>query len=91
MSDYKDTLNLPKTAFSMKANLAQREPQFLQAWQDGDIYGRHVQVVFIARLRDERRFESVDALQQQIGADVHQARALFTDQGEQISHLRVKC
>jgi riboflavin kinase/FMN adenylyltransferase len=57
----------------------------------GDIYGRHVQVVFIARLRDERRFESVDALQQQIGADVRQARALFTDQGEQISHLRVKC
>ena len=32
MSDYKDTLNLPKTAFSMKANLSQREPGFLQAW-----------------------------------------------------------
>ena len=28
MTDYKDTLNLPKTGFSMKANLAQREPQF---------------------------------------------------------------
>jgi len=40
MSDYKDTLNLPKTAFSMKANLANREPQFLQAWQEGDIYAR---------------------------------------------------
>lgn len=58
---------------------------------DGDIYGRHVQVVFLARLRDERRFESMAALQQQIGIDVQQARTLFNDQGEQISHLRVKC
>jgi len=40
MSDYKETLNLPKTAFAMKANLAQREPQFLKAWQDNDVYGR---------------------------------------------------
>lgn len=27
MSDYKKTLNLPQTAFPMKANLAQREPE----------------------------------------------------------------
>jgi len=40
MADYKDTLNLPKTKFSMKANLANREPQFLKAWQDADIYSR---------------------------------------------------
>ena len=58
---------------------------------DGDVYGRHVQVVFLARLRDERRFESVAALQLQIGADVQQARTLFADQGEQIRHLQVKC
>jgi isoleucyl-tRNA synthetase len=38
MSDYKDTLNLPKTAFPMKASLAQREPQRLQQWQDMDLY-----------------------------------------------------
>ena len=30
MADYKHTLNLPKTDFPMKANLAQREPQRLQ-------------------------------------------------------------
>jgi len=46
MSDYKDTLNLPKTAFAMKANLAAREPGFLQQWQESDIYGR---------LRQQRR------------------------------------
>lgn len=35
---YKDTLNLPKTRFSMKANLAQREPQRLKDWQKMDLY-----------------------------------------------------
>ncbi|MEH6518567.1 MAG: isoleucine--tRNA ligase [Halioglobus sp.] len=40
MSDYKDTLNLPQTAFPMKANLAQREPQRLKQWQEMDLYGQ---------------------------------------------------
>lgn len=39
MTDYKATLNLPKTAFAMKANLAQREPQMLKQWQEQDLYG----------------------------------------------------
>jgi isoleucyl-tRNA synthetase len=40
MSDYKDTLNLPKTAFPMKASLAQREPQRLKQWQQMGLYQR---------------------------------------------------
>ncbi len=40
MSNYKDTLNLPQTAFPMKANLAQREPQRLAQWQQEDLYGQ---------------------------------------------------
>ncbi|MCX5701882.1 MAG: class I tRNA ligase family protein, partial [Candidatus Omnitrophica bacterium] len=36
--DYKSTLNLPKTEFSMKADLPKREPAFLKAWYDTDIY-----------------------------------------------------
>jgi isoleucyl-tRNA synthetase len=36
--DYKDTLNLPKTAFPMKANLAQREPAMLKHWEAIDLY-----------------------------------------------------
>ena len=37
---YRDTLNLPKTSFSMKANLVQREPAQRKAWAKMDIYGR---------------------------------------------------
>ena len=35
---YKDTLNLPKTSFPMKANLSQREPNRLKKWIDDDVY-----------------------------------------------------
>ena len=37
---YKDTLNLPNTAFSMKANLVQREPQQRKTWDTENIYRR---------------------------------------------------
>ncbi len=40
MSDYKDTLNLPNTAFPMKANLAQREPKRIAQWAEMDLYGQ---------------------------------------------------
>ncbi len=40
MTDYKSTLNLPQTAFPMKASLAQREPQMLARWQEMDLYGK---------------------------------------------------
>lgn len=36
--DYKDTLNLPKTIFPMKANLVQREPQILEKWEKEKLY-----------------------------------------------------
>ncbi len=36
--DYKDTLNLPRTSFPMKANLPQREPEMLGRWQDMGLY-----------------------------------------------------
>lgn len=38
MSDYKHTLNLPETEFPMRGNLAQREPQMLQQWQEKQLY-----------------------------------------------------
>ena len=38
--DYKQTLNLPRTSFPMKGNLANREPAWLQAWTKDDIYGQ---------------------------------------------------
>jgi isoleucyl-tRNA synthetase len=36
--DYKNTLNLPVTAFPMKANLANREPEQLKAWEEARLY-----------------------------------------------------
>jgi len=36
--DYKETLNLPKTTFSMKANLARKEPEMLKWWEEINIY-----------------------------------------------------
>jgi isoleucyl-tRNA synthetase len=37
--DLKSTINLPRTAFSMKANLPQNEPRWLAKWEEGDLYG----------------------------------------------------
>ncbi|MGB2600491.1 MAG: isoleucine--tRNA ligase [Candidatus Omnitrophota bacterium] len=36
--NYKETLNLPKTSFPMKASLPQREPETLKKWKEADIY-----------------------------------------------------
>ena len=38
MKPLKETLNLPATKFSMKANLAQKEPNLLDYWKDIDLY-----------------------------------------------------
>ncbi len=36
--DYKNTLNLPKTSFPMKANLVKKEPEMLQYWESINLY-----------------------------------------------------
>jgi len=36
--DYKKTLNLPKTAFPMKANLVKKEPEMLEKWEQMNLY-----------------------------------------------------
>jgi isoleucyl-tRNA synthetase len=38
--EIKNTLNLPKTSFSMKANLPQREPEMIRHWEEIDVYGK---------------------------------------------------
>ena len=37
MTDYKDTLNLPKTGFAMKANLPSKEPKMIEFWEEMDL------------------------------------------------------
>jgi isoleucyl-tRNA synthetase len=44
--DMKNTLNLPQTSFSMKAKLAQKEPEILAKWKAADLY---------AKVQDKRR------------------------------------
>jgi riboflavin kinase/FMN adenylyltransferase len=44
----------------------------------GDLYGKRVRLSFVQRLRDERRFEDVDALRAQMQADERWAERLFS-------------
>jgi isoleucyl-tRNA synthetase len=46
MADWKDTCNLPRTAFSMKANLQTTEPETIALWERTNLHGR---------LRERRR------------------------------------
>ena len=46
--DYKATLNLPQTAFPMKANLSKREPEILKTWEKMGLYNE------IRRISDGR-------------------------------------
>ena len=44
---------------------------------DGDLYGRHVHVEFYHKIRDEMKFDGLDALKAQIAKDAQAARAFF--------------
>jgi len=44
--EWKDTLNLPKTAFPMKGNLPKKEPEIIKKWEEIDLY---------KKLREERK------------------------------------
>ncbi len=48
--DYKNTLNLPTTAFPMKANLAQREPIQLKQWEEKRLY-QTIRKISLGKLR----------------------------------------
>ena len=43
----------------------------------GDLYGRQVRLEFVRRLRDEAKFDSAEALQDQVGRDVDQTRGIL--------------
>ncbi len=48
---------------------------------DRDLYGKSIQVTFLAKLRDEQRFASFDLLKAQIQHDIAAARALLPPSG----------
>jgi riboflavin kinase/FMN adenylyltransferase len=53
---------------------------FVLNW-DGDLYGDVVRVRFLYRLRDERKFSSIEQLKTQIARDVGRANSYFERAG----------
>jgi riboflavin kinase/FMN adenylyltransferase len=47
---------------------------------DRDIYGEQLKLAFVSRLRDELKFDSVEALVRQIGADVQETRNILAQE-----------
>ena len=47
---------------------------------DRDLYGRTLRITFVKRLRDERRFDGLDALRAQIARDADEARATLSQE-----------
>jgi riboflavin kinase/FMN adenylyltransferase len=64
---YRPTFNVPAPMLLVEAHLLDFS---------GDIYGKTLELTFIKRLRAERPFDSLAALQKQIGHDVAAARQL---------------
>ena len=48
---------------------------------DGDLYGKHITVEFVAKLRDEEKFDDLGALVVQMHRDAAQAREILTTSG----------
>lgn len=47
---------------------------------DGNIYGKELKVSFIQRLRDEKKFDSIEELKKQIQLDAEQSRRILEDE-----------
>ncbi len=71
--------NLGVRPTATQANKAVLEVHLFDFAQD--IYGKHLRVEFIHKLRDEKKFPDLAALQQQIAHDVAQARLWFEKNG----------
>ena len=53
---------------------------------NADIYGEYVEVQFLQKLRDEKRFDNISELKKQIATDSEQAQAFFAEQRQQQHH-----
>jgi riboflavin kinase / FMN adenylyltransferase len=61
---------------TFKTDLVVLVEAYLLDWS-GDVYGEQMTIEFLARLRGERRFDSADALIEQMHRDVEEARAVY--------------
>ena len=85
-----DEPQAPKEVYQAVANIGYRptvdetpaeRPQVEALLLDfaGDLYGQFLELEFVARLREERRFDGVEALSAQIALDVEDARRVLTE------------
>jgi riboflavin kinase/FMN adenylyltransferase len=49
-----------------------------------DIYGEEIEITFVEKLRDEKKFPSLDALKEQIKKDVERARSILVERGNRL-------
>src|SRR5256712_2981508 len=68
--NYKETLNLPRTEFPVKANLAAREPELLKMWEETRLYQQ------IQRSREDRQLFVLHDGPPFANGDVHMGTAL---------------
>src|SRR3977135_3600018 len=68
--NYKDTLNLPRTDFPMKANLTAHEPELLKMWEETRLYDQ------IQKSRDDRQLFVLHDGPPFANGDVHMGTAL---------------
>src|SRR5207248_11110916 len=78
--NYKNTLNLPRTDFPMKANLAAREPEMLLAWEETRLYRQ------IQKSREDRELLVLHDGPPFANGDVHMGSALH----KMLKHFVVK-
>ena len=50
---------------------------YIQRLFDKELYGKHITVEFLKKMRDEQKFDSLDELSAQIVSDCESARAWF--------------
>ena len=72
----KDTLQLPKTSFSMKASLSIQEPKILEKWEKNKLFEKlrknsKGKKKFIRR---EKKFKDLEHLKKQIKIDIKKAK-----------------
>ena len=65
---------------TVKDNAAPLLEVHLFDWE-GDLYGRHLRVEFLRKLRDEAKYDGLDALRAAIARDAQQARDYFRNHG----------
>ena len=68
---YRPTLQNPAPELRVEAHLLDFA---------GDLYGVEIETTFVEKLRDERKFSSLDGLQEQIRKDIEMARQLFASE-----------